>query len=157
MNIDNLPIEPEKPAPVCSHGCGYGTIAKPCSTPKCGGFSCHMCSINTKRPEAEGNLSWRICLACARQHVDPVDSEVYEGGDEVDERDSEEHEEGDGVDSKEQEEECIQGGWRSATEALPWPIPTQAERIVLMRRCQRAADEEAVRESSASAYVSAIL
>lgn len=149
-NIDNLPIEPEKPAPVCSHGCGYGTEAKPCSTPKCGGFSCHMCSINTERPEAEGNVSWRICLPCARQH----DSEVHEGGDEVDERDSEEHEEGAGVDSEEQEEEGIHGGWRSATEALPWPIPTQAERIVLMNRCQRLADERAAGGSSASALSS---
>ena len=90
MNIDNRPIESEKPAPVCSHGCGYGTIAKPCSTPKCGGFSCHLCAIHTNRPEAEGDMSWRICLSCARQQVDPVDSEVHEGGDEVDEHDSEE-------------------------------------------------------------------
>ena len=69
-------------------------------------------------------------------------------GDEVDES----HEEGDeGDSSEEQEEECIHGGWRSATEALPWPIPTQTETIVLMNRCQHLTDERAVRGSSASA------
>jgi hypothetical protein len=57
--------------------------------------------------------------------VDPVDPEENEGSDEVDEHDPDQHEEGDEIDSEEQEE-CIQGGWRSATEALPWPEGKEA-------------------------------